>query len=205
MYILPTLNTPFRSCVYRTLNLFAHILLSHVPVKMNTLFSKQSFPIIRHVPNMIQKTEQKDLIGWREWVALPKLGIKHLKCKIDTGARSSALHAFYVETFEENGIQRVRFGIHPRQRDTDKVVECVTDVIDERVVTDSGGHQEKRIVIHTTVVMGPHVFPVDMTLTNRDTMRFRMLLGRTGMIGRFTVDPEKSYLLGKKQSKTGKR
>ena len=145
--------------------------------------------------------ETKHLIGWREWVGLPELGIKFLKCKIDTGARSSALHAFYIEPFEENGIQRVRFGIHPRQRNIDKVVECVSDIIDERIVTDSGGHQEKRIVIQTTVVMVSHIFPVEMTLTNRDTMRFRMLLGRTAMAGRFMVDPASSYLLGKKNLK----
>ena len=150
---------------------------------------------------MRKDSDKIDLVGWREWAALPDLGIKHLKCKIDTGARSSALHAFYLEPFEENGIQRVRFGIHPRQRRVDKVVECVSDVIDERIVTDSGGHKESRLVILTKVVLGSHIFPVEMTLTNRDTMRFRMLLGRTGMAGRFLVDPEASYLLGKKKFK----
>ena len=141
------------------------------------------------------------MVGWREWAALPDLGIKHIKCKIDTGARSSSLHAFYLEPFEENGIQRVRFGIHPRQRNVEKVVECVSDVIDERLVTDSGGHKESRLVILTNVALGAHIFPVEMTLTNRDTMRFRMLLGRTGIAGRFLVESQSSYLLGKKKFK----
>lgn len=152
---------------------------------------------------MENNSDRKDLIGWREWVSLPELGIKHLKCKIDTGARSSALHAFYVESFEENGKRRVRFGIHPKQRNVDKVVECVADIIDERNVTDSGGHKEMRFVIRTPVVLGSYVFPVEITLTNRDTMRFRMLLGRTGISGRFLVNPAASYLFGKK--KIGKK
>ena len=154
---------------------------------------------------MRKDSDRKEIVGWREWIALPDLGIKYLKCKIDTGARSTALHAFYVEPFEENGIQRVRFSIHPRQRNIEKVVECVSDVIDERMVTDSGGHKEMRFVIRTTVVLGIHVIPVEMTLTNRDTMRFRMLLGRTAMSGLFLVDPKKSYLLGKKKLGKGRK
>lgn len=150
---------------------------------------------------MNNSSDNKVLIGWREWVALPELTIKHLKCKIDTGARSSALHAFYLEPFEENGIQRVRFGIHPRQGRVDKAVECVADVVDERIVTDSGGNKEMRFVIQTPINIGPYTFPIEITLTNRDTMRFRMLLGRTAMIGRFMVDPEASYLFGKKKVK----
>lgn len=154
---------------------------------------------------MPQTPDRKDNIGWREWVALPELGINHLKCKIDTGARTSALHAFYLETFEMNGIQRVRFGIHPRQKNVEKVVECVADVIDERMVTDSGGHKELRLVIRTTIVLGSHIFPAELTLTNRDNMRFRMLLGRTATAGRFVVDPGASYLFGRKKLKRSQK
>ena len=145
--------------------------------------------------------QSKTIIGWREWLALPDLGIRAIKAKIDTGARTSALHTFGLEPFEENGIPKVKFRIHPLQLRTDIKVNCVADVIERRRVTSSDGQSEMRYVIMTAVLLGDLTWPVEITLTNRDSMRFRMLLGRAAISGRVIVDPAKSYLNGRKLSK----
>ena len=140
----------------------------------------------------------KQCIGWREWVSLPELGIARLKAKVDTGARTSALHAFAVTPFEQDGNLWVDFAIHPRQRHTEPSVACRWPVTDQRIVRDSGGHEEERYVIRTAVCVGNDRHEIEITLTDRDNMGFRMLIGRTAL-GSYVVDPSQSFLLGKRQ------
>jgi len=134
-------------------------------------------------------------VGWREWCSLPELSLKKIKVKIDTGAKTSCLHAFNVEPFIKNDQRWVRFGIHPKQRSIKTEIFCEAKVIDQRNVTDSGGHTEKRYVISTQIILGAEQWPIEITLTNRDNMRFRMLLGRTAMKNKIIVNPGASYLL----------
>lgn len=130
-------------------------------------------------------------------MTLPDLGVQHIKAKVDTGARTSALHAFYVHPYKRKGELRVKFGLHPYQNNVAYAVDCDAHVIDHRYVTDSGGHREKRYVIATHLAMADQVWEIEMTLTNRENMKFRMLLGRTAMKKHVVVDPGRSYILGK--------
>lgn len=132
-------------------------------------------------------------VGWREWVGLPDLGLPLLKAKIDTGARTSALHAFAVDRFKRGGGDWLRFLVHPLQGRSDLVVRCEAPLLDRRQVTDSGGHREERPVIATTLAVGDALWTVELTLTDRDNMRFRMLVGRTALKGRALVDVRRSY------------
>ncbi|MEL6939945.1 MAG: RimK/LysX family protein [Cyanobacteria bacterium J06598_1] len=134
------------------------------------------------------------LIGWREKLALPELSVTSVKAKIDTGARSSALHAFDVEVFDRDNEAFVRFKVHPSQRSKKKTVAVEAKLLEMRAVKNSGGQAETRPVIQTTVCTETQQWPIELTLTNRDMMGFRMLLGRQAVRRRFLVDSGKSYL-----------
>ena len=137
------------------------------------------------------------VIGWREWLTLPALGIVAIKAKIDTGARSSSLHAFGLETYEKAGKTFVRFEVHPLQRNTRLAVSAEAEVSEFRKVRSSSGETSLRPVILTEVAMLGQRWPIELTLANRDEMGFRMLLGRQAVRGRFVVDPGRSYYAGK--------
>ena len=138
-------------------------------------------------------------VGWREWVSLPELNITRIKTKIDTGARTSALHAFRLEYFTKNQRQKIRFSIHPYQNKKNIIIDCIADLKEMRIVTDSGGHREDRPVIETLFKIDTYSWPIEITLTKRDDMRFKMLLGRTAMKNILLINPSASYLLRKKK------
>lgn len=146
------------------------------------------------------------VIGWREWVALPQLGIARVKAKIDTGARSSSLHAFDVEEFDKNGRRFVRFRVHPIQRNSTITAYAEAEVLDYRNVKSSSGQKSLRPVIRTEIEALGQRWLIIVTLANRDEMGFRMLLGREAVRGRFLVDAGRSYYGGKpKRPKTKAR
>jgi hypothetical protein len=141
----------------------------------------------------VKKTDRKT-IGWREWVSMPDLGVPEIKAKVDTGADNSSLHAFNMERFEADGVDLVRFEIHPRQRKRRPSIECVAEVARERKVKNPGGRTETRPVIRTTLVVAGEKIEALVNLTTRDEMTFRMLLGRRTLREHFIVDPGRSYL-----------
>ncbi|MDX9875659.1 MAG: ATP-dependent zinc protease [Spongiibacteraceae bacterium] len=136
------------------------------------------------------------VVGWREWAYLPELHLEPIRAKVDTGAKTCALHAFYVEPFMKAEQPWVRFGMHPVAKRNDIVVHCEAPLADHRPVTDSGGHRELRYVIVTPIRLGSRLFSAEITLTDRESMQYRMLLGRNALSG-FLVDPTRSYCLGR--------
>lgn len=141
-------------------------------------------------------------IGWKEWFELPCLGLPAIKGKIDTGAKTSSLHAFNIENFYLEDVEYVRFEVHPLQKNKKLTRPCVARVVDRRMVSDSSGKKEKRFVIKSDLKIGEHKFRVELTLANRDSMAFRMLLGREAVKqAKMLVDVSKSFLQGKKGRK----
>jgi len=136
------------------------------------------------------------MLGWREWVLLPSLNLPMIKAKVDTGARTCTLHAFEIEEIKVENKLAVRFCIHPKQHNEKEVVACIAEIVDKRYVSDSGGHREERFVIAAPIQLGHTFHRVEITLTNRDSMRFRMLLGRNFLRKGFCVNPGASFLMG---------
>lgn len=137
---------------------------------------------------------QLPIIGWREWVTLPVLGISDVKAKIDTGARSSALHAFEIERIAWDDCPAVRFKVHPIQRNTAVTIVAEAELLEERPVRSSNGEIEVRPTIRTDVELGGQCWAIELTLTNRDAMGFRLLLGRQTIRDRFLIDAGRSFL-----------
>lgn len=137
------------------------------------------------------------VLGWREWVQLPDWNVAFLKAKIDTGARTSSLHAFDLEWFDQDGQPWVRFHLHPWQRSTTDSVAAAAPVAATRDIKSSSGATEHRPVVHTTITLAGVPVRAEVTLTRRDEMGFRMLVGREAIRRRFLVDPGSSYLGGR--------
>ncbi|MCE9637107.1 MAG: ATP-dependent zinc protease [Planctomycetes bacterium] len=144
---------------------------------------------------MVARPESERLIvGWREWISLPGLGVPLLKAKVDTGAHSSALHAFDVEEFERSGARWIRFTVHPWQADVATTIRSECELLGQRSIRSSHGHLQVRRLVRTELQVGRSRFPIELTLTNRDEMGFRMLLGRSALRSRFVIDPSRSYV-----------
>lgn len=158
-------------------------------------------PLTRRMPKKKKKPSEMPVIGWREWVALPELGIKYIKAKVDSGARSSSLHAFDIRKFSRNGVDWVRFEVHPVQRSKRNTVKVEYPVLEYRKIRSSSGRASRRPVIVTEVSLLGKTWPIELTLAGRDQMGFRMLLGRQAFRGRFLVDASRSYLGGKPDKK----
>ena len=141
----------------------------------------------------------KLLVGWREWVALPEFGIERIKAKLDTGARTSALDVESWEVYDQGGRSMVRFNLRYGTPRKPLTRECEAPLVELRQVRDSGGHEHNRAVIRTRVTVGNLSTEVEVTLSSRSDMKFRMLIGRSAMTD-LLVDPGRSYLTGKRKS-----
>ncbi len=138
-------------------------------------------------------SDERKTVGWREWVRLPGLEDALVKAKVDTGARTSSLHAYAIEESEREDGRWVSFSFHPNQRDERTEARGCARLVDRRTVTPSSGHRELRYVVETDAIIDGDRFPIELTLTRRDAMGFRMLLGRRALRGRFLVDPKRSF------------
>ena len=135
------------------------------------------------------------ILGWREWLGLPELGLPVIRAKVDTGARTSALHVEYSDVERRDGDEWVCFGLRPKRHA--RVRDCLARVIDHREVTDSSGKRTLRVFIRTQLQIGALRYPIELNLTQRHQMLFPMLLGRTALAQRWMIDPAGSFLQGR--------
>ena len=143
---------------------------------------------------MSEPTHSNTLAGWREWVQLPDVGVPWIKAKLDTGAQTSSIHAYDVEAFDRDGTAWVKFRIRPRQRSDADEVEIERPVHDVRRVRSSSGHVQERFVVLMPLVLVGFEVTAEVTLSNRDSMGFRMLIGREALSRGFLVDSARSFL-----------
>jgi hypothetical protein len=153
----------------------------------------------------VKPDAQLPILGWREWLMLPQLGVDAIKAKVDTGARSAALHAFDIHIESRGEKQIVLFKVHPLQRNSRLTVNCEAELIEERLVRNSGGIETLRPVIRTAISLSGQSWPIELTLVGRDAMGFRLLLGRESLRRRFLVDPHCSYCCGKELARASRR
>lgn len=152
---------------------------------------------VKRATGVAGKKAAPPLVGWREWVGLPELGAPRIKAKIDTGAKTSAIHAFRVQVVKRGGVEYAEFYLHPNQQRKKPEIFCSAPVIDRRSIKSSSGQVEKRLIIRTRLSIGGREFPIDLSLANRDSMGFRLLLGRDVLRKKFLINPGASFLLGK--------
>ena len=140
---------------------------------------------------------QRAVIGWREWAAFPDLGVERINAKIDTGAKSSAIHALKVREIDIDGEAHAAFFLHPLQGRGKPQIACCEPIVDRRVIRSSNGQEEARLVIRTRLAMGDRVWKIELTLADRDAMGYRLLIGRDALGRKYLVNPAASYALGR--------
>lgn len=145
----------------------------------------------------INPMHEKLFIGWKEWCSLPQLGLPYLKAKVDTGAATSALHAIHIQPFQDKGEWFMRFETHPLQKNSQLIRTCTAKLIDHRLVASSNGEKQNRYVIQTPLTLGGYTWDIELTLTNRIDLGYRMLLGRQALQGFALIDLSRAFCLGK--------
>lgn len=140
---------------------------------------------------------RRAVIGWREWAAFPDLAVEKINAKIDTGAKSSAIHAFRIREIDIDGEPHAEFFLHPLQGRTRPEIACCEPIVDRRVIRSSNGQEAERLVIRTRLAMGERIWKIDLTLADRDAMGFRLLIGRDALGRKYLVNPAASYVLGR--------